>query len=330
MRKRRLFITLLFLLCLTIPTPKAYAETSKEMYVGGMPAGFMLNLDGVQVVAVSEVETTYGMIAPAKDSGILPGDIFTELNNSKVSTIHELDGILSESEGMSIPYKIKRDGSILDGIIHPVQDKNDKKYKLGILIRDCVSGVGTITCIEKDTAKFGSLGHAVYGENKEHLSVRDGKVYACSIVGVNKGVRGKAGELKGIFLNREPLGSATENKHTGIFGTYYDRINLPLVETASLSSVKIGKAEIYTTIDGEVPQKYSINIVKVDKNNKEDKNFVIKITDKKLIDITGGIVQGMSGSPIIQNGKLIGAITHVFVNDPTRGFGIGINEMFGS
>lgn len=330
MCKRRWLIILLFTFCISAPMPRASAECGTEMYVGGMPAGFMLNLDGVQVVAISDVETTYGVIAPAKESGILPGDIFTQLNEKKVSSIKELDGVLAESQGMSIPYQIKRDGNMLEGMISPAEDKNDRRYKLGILIRDCVSGVGTITCIDKQSGKFGSLGHAVYGENNEKITVRDGKVYACSIVGITKGVRGKAGELKGIFLNRDPIGKATENNQTGIFGTYQADRNLPIAQTLPVSKAKIGKAEIYTTIDGEKPKRYSISIVKVDRYNKDGKNFVVKITDKTLIDATGGIVQGMSGSPILQNGKLIGAITHVFINDPTRGYGIGINEMFGS
>lgn len=330
MSKRRWIITLLFLFCISTPTGHAEAYESKQMYVGGMPAGFMLNLEGVQVVSISEVETSYGVIAPANDSGILPGDIFTWLNDQKVTTIQDLDGVLEHSDGETISYTIQREGRELNGLIHPAQDKNDKRFKLGILIRDCVSGVGTITCIEKETGTFGSLGHAICDEYNKTLSVRDGKVYACSIVGVNKGIRGKAGELKGIFLNRDPIGKAMDNKQTGIFGTYNSVLDLPLVETNTIENVKIGKAEIYTTVDGEKPKKYAINIVKVDHNNKNEKNFVIKITDKALLEQTGGIVQGMSGSPIIQNGKLIGAITHVFINDPTRGYGIGIHEMFGT
>ena len=154
-------------------------------------------------------------------------------------------------------------------------------------------------------------------------------MFGCSIVGVLKGVRGKAGELKGMFLNEVSFGKAEKLCQCGIYGQInkdYDTSNLESA-TADSKQVKMGKATIYSTISGIFPQSYDIEIVKVDKNNKENKNYVIKITDDDLIDQTGGIVQGMSGSPILQEGKVVGAVTHVFLNDPTRGYGIDINRM---
>ena len=161
------------------------------------------------------------------------------------------------------------------------------------------------------------------------MRISDGNVYECTIIGINKGLRGKAGELRGMFLMDRPLGVAEKLCDCGIFGKIegnFNSSNLPCVN-ASSNEAKPGTAYIYSTINGVSPQKYKIEVIKVDKNNKENKNFVIKIVDKELIEETGGIVQGMSGSPIVQEGRLIGAVTHVFLNDPTRGFGIKIENM---
>ena len=167
-------------------------------------------------------------------------------------------------------------------------------------------------------------------ENKNSLGIADAKVYLCSVIGVNRGMRGKAGELRGLFMNDTSLGNAEKVCSTGLYGIFdknYDFSHCKLAEIAPLSEATIGKAVIYSTVDGTCPQEYEINIVKVDAGNRENKNFVIKVTDERLIEETGGIVQGMSGSPILQEGKLIGAVTHVFLNDPTRGYGIGIENM---
>ena len=202
-----------------------------------------------------------------------------------------------------------------------------------MLIRDELSGIGTVTYIEKGSGRFGSLGHAVCDEERDSLSIADASVYLCSIIGVNRGERGRAGDLKGLFLSDYKIASADKVCETGLYGTFddgYDCSALPTVEIAPLSAATIGSAVIYSTVDGTVPQAYDVAIAKVDPNNKQNKNFVIKVTDEELLRETGGIVQGMSGSPIVQDGKLIGAVTHVFLNDPTRGYGIGIEKMIGN
>ena len=213
--------------------------------------------------------------------------------------------------------------------VNAVKEKQTNRYKIGVLVRESVSGIGTVTYIDKNSGRFGALGHSVVGENNQEMQISDGSVYECSIVGVCKGVRGKAGELRGLFLNDKHFGSAEKLCDCGIFGQICSEFTVDdLTEAvASSAGARPGNAYIYSTVSGVSPKRYEIEIVKVDKNNRENKNYVIKITDDELIAETGGIVQGMSGSPIMQEGKLVGAVTHVFLNDPTRGYGIDIEQM---
>ena len=198
-------------------------------------------------------------------------------------------------------------------------------YKIGLFIREDLNGLGTVTFLT-DNGTFASLGHPVSNENGEIYSLRSGDVYESSIVGVNKAHRGKAGELKGLFLGTKPIGSITINTNVGLFGKITKFNPLEYVKI-SIGQAKIGKAEIVSTVDGQTPKKYEIDIVKIDNRIGNNKNYVIKVTDKDLLSYTGGILQGMSGSPIIQDGKIIGAVTHVFINDSARGYGININNM---
>lgn len=334
MRKyQRLTLFVLFALMITLSTFSAcfsaFADNT-EVYIGGIPAGFTLKLGGVQVVGVCEVLTQDGTKCPAKDADISVGDIIKSINGIKIESAQDLDAALKNDRRNGYTISIYRNGDTQSKNIYPAKDITNGKNKLGVLVRDSVSGIGTITYIEKNTLKFGSLGHPVLDENGECMNACGGKIYNCSIVNVVKGIRGKAGELKGIFLNDKPVATAEKNCASGIFGKFnedYDFSDFESVKIADANDVVQGKATIYTTIDGITPKKYSVSIIKVDKYNKQNKNFVVKITDNDLLENTGGIVQGMSGSPIIQNGKLIGAITHVFLNDSTRGYGISIENM---
>lgn len=333
MRKIRTWIVVFLLIFSVFFVPKAQAYASeREVYVGGMPAGFLMRLDGVQVVGFCGVVSEEGTASPSEEAGLKVGDVIVSFDGDEVNSSDDLEEALSSCGGDAASISYRRGKEKLSTQICPVKERASGTYKIGVLIRDTVSGIGTVTCIEKESGRFGALGHAVLGEDGELLQVANGKMYPCSIVNVNRGERGKAGELKGIFFNMTTLGTADRSGKTGIFGSFDMDIaqKMPSAKTASLTEVKPGKAEIYTTVDGVLPQKYAINIVKVDKSNKDNKNFVIKVTDERLLEISGGIVQGMSGSPILQNGKLIGAVTHVFLNDPTRGYGIGIDQMFGA
>ena len=299
------------------------------VYVGGMSAGFTLQAGGAQIIGLCEVMTATCAVSPALKAGLRAGDKIEKIGGISIETIAQLNEIIDKSRGKSLEIEIERHGETLLVVVQPVMDKATGRYKIGVLARDSVSGIGTVTYIDRSNGRFGSLGHSVENENKRQLTISNGVVYECNIVGISKGVRGKAGELRGMFLSNKTLGNAEKLCECGIFGTVSDTFQTDELMSAVASSqdVRPGSAYIYSTVSGVQPQRYEIEIVKVDKGNKENKNYVVKITDEKLIDETGGIVQGMSGSPILQNGKLIGAITHVFLNDPTRGYGIDIQTM---
>ena len=335
MRKLKFYIgTLLaaLFLCVGIFFPDSAIRAGaaeKEYYVGGMTAGFTLSAGGTEIIGLNEVVAEDGTYRPATDAGLRIGDCICAVDGICIKSISDLNAAMERSGGKEVVLIVKRAGDTAEIKLTPVREKKSGKYKIGVLIRDTLAGIGTVTYIEKETRKFGALGHAVCDENHNSLEISGVKVYLCSVVGVNKGSRGKAGELRGMFMGQQRA-RAEKVCSTGLYGKFeknYDFSRCETVLSAPISEATIGKAVIYSTIDGVCPQKYEIAIAKIDPNNKDNKNFVIKVTDEKLISETGGIVQGMSGSPIIQNGKLIGAVTHVFLNDPTRGYGIGIENM---
>ena len=284
----------------------------KEVYIGGMPAGFTMGLGGAQIVGVCEILTEDGTACPARQADLAVGDMILSYGGIKIESAADIDSALAVKGGESAEVVICRDHEEIRKEICPAKDIVCGKYKLGVLIRDSVSGIGTVTYIEKDTLRFGSLGHAVADESGEPMRLNAGSIYRCSIVNVIRGERGKAGELKGLFLNDKGIATADINCGSGIFGNFEKDYDFASLELAEISlNAQPGNAVIYTTVDGVTPQKYSIQIVKSDISNRQNKNFVIRITDKNLLDVSGGIVQGMSGSPILQDGKLVGAVTHV-------------------
>lgn len=308
------------------------AAQPSEVYIGGMPAGFTLGLEGAQVIGVCEILTRDGAACPARDAQLSVGDMIVEFNGVLIRSAEDIGAALKNYKGGAATITVKDGKESSKKQITPALDAVTGQFKLGVLIRDSIAGIGTVTYIEKDSHRFGSLGHAVTGNEGELMPISgEGSMYRCSIVNVVKGERGKAGELKGLFINDACVATADKNCETGIYGTFsaeYDYSALSTVEIGENASP--GKASIYATVDGLSPKEYSVSIVKVDAQNGQNKNFVLKVTDKELLEETGGIVQGMSGSPIVQNGKLVGAVTHVFLNDPTRGYGIAIENMFGN
>ncbi len=328
----KLVILFLLIICVfSFSTIYANAQT-EILYLGGFPAGFTLNTKTVEVIGICDVLTADGMQSPARDCGIRNGDIIESINGVKVESASDINKIISDEYKKYI-IEIVRDGEIIDLDIVPAKDLSSGSKRLGVLVKDTISGIGTVTYIDKANNKFASLGHPVADLNNNLIEINGGTVYNCLIYDVKKGVKGTPGELHGAFENNCVLGSAKINCACGIYGDLakgYDTSKLVQIEKGNVNDVTIGKACIYTTLRGNSVKKYDISIVKTDKDNKDNRNYVIKIEDKELLAGAGGIVQGMSGSPIVQNGKLVGAVTHVFVNDPTRGYGISIDKMMSS
>ncbi len=321
-RISKLLVFILILCSFLSLTPVSANET--EFYLGGNVLGFTVNTEGVNVVGVCDVVTSNGLVSPCKNAGIDVGDTILSLNENSVNTANDVAKALDGYQGGELVTKIESDGKIKLVDLIPAKDVLGE-YKLGIYLQDELTGLGTVTYYKSD-GSFGSLGHPVSNENGKIYSVVDGKVFNASVTGVNKPVRGRAGELKGMFLGDNSIGGISKNTKVGLFGKISDFNPSKRIKLALGKGVP-GRAQIYSTVDGTIPKFYDINIVKTDYISGSNKNFVISITDKNLLSYTGGILQGMSGSPIVQNGKLVGAVTHVFLNDGTRGYGIAINNM---
>ncbi len=309
----------------------AYAD-ERELYLGGFAAGFVLNTTTVEVVGICDVMTEDGIESPARDCGIKTGDIIEKVNGYEINSVSDLNAALCiPSKNCTI--QIERGGQSIDMNINPALDKISGQKKLGLLVKDSVNGIGTVTYIDKTNGTFASLGHPVADQSKKIMQINGGSIYTCAIYDVKKGLRGNPGELKGSIESDYMIGKASKNCECGIFGEIssdFDTSGLKKIKAAKINEVKMGKASIYSTVEANTTKEYEISIVKIDPLNKDNRNFVIKIDDENLINLSGGIVQGMSGSPIVQDGKLIGAVTHVFVNDPTRGYGISIDKMLNS
>ncbi len=317
------FSIVLLLFIANLSFINAYAK-EEYLYLGGFTCGFNLKTRGATVVGVTDVLTDDGVVSPSKCAGLEIGDIILSINGEVINGVSDLTNALNEFDGGFIITEILRHNTKKLFDVYPEKDINGK-YRIGVLLREDLQGLGTVTYIDEE-GNFGALGHPVADLNGRNYDVIKGEVYSSSIIGVNKAKRGKAGELKGMFIGDKPIGEITVNENVGLFGKFnnakdYNKVKMP-VGTAS-----VGKAQIVSTIDGQNAEKYDIEIVKTDYKKGNNKNLVIKITDKDLLNKTGGILQGMSGSPIIQNGKLVGAVTHVFLNDGSRGFGISINNM---
>ncbi len=305
------------------------AVVPENLCVGGMPFGVKFYSQGIIIVGFTEVETKNGVETPALDAGLQVNDIITHVNGSEVETAGEFVGLIESAEN-SIDVTYLRNGNKDTVSFIPSISKEDGKRKTGMWIRDTTAGIGTITFIIPETGEFAGLGHGICdAESGELLEMKRGTVVDVMISGISKGVCGTPGELKGYFTS-DKSGVLLGNTMSGVYGILstvpYDRIP-ETVEVATQDEVHTGEAYIWCTLDGNQPHKYSIDISEIHYSDKDNRSFSVEVTDKELLDKTGGIVQGMSGSPIIQDGKLVGAVTHVLINDPTRGYGIFIENM---
>ena len=306
-----------------------------QLVPGGNAIGVRLNTKGVLVVAVTDVIDANGeRKSPAKDAGLKVGDSILEINGTKVTDAEHVVGILNDIKDTKVEILVQRNKAEFLTESLPVKSIQDNCYRLGIWVRDKTSGIGTLTYYNKETNEFGALGHGIIDTDTGGLlSVEKGKIMNAKISKIEQGKKGTPGEIRGVFYEtKNLLGDISVNSPYGIYGTINgENLDSEYKEPMPIGfkeEVKEGKAYILSTVDNNKVEKFEIEITKVQQQSKIDqKSMIVKVTDSRLLEKTGGIVQGMSGSPIIQDGKLIGAITHVFVNDPTKGYGIYIEWM---
>lgn len=303
-------------------------EGSKnEVIVGGCFFGVKLYTDGVPVVGIEGFETESGTKAPAHDAGIKLGDVIKSINDVPVTTSEQVTAMISSSGGGRLNVRVLRDGKEKT-LTLKAEKGSDGIYRAGMWIRDSAAGIGTVTYVKERTLEFGGLGHGICDpETVSLMPMLRGSVSDIELSSVVKGKSGVPGEVKGAFRGGK-IGSLVKNTQTGVYGLFTE---LPSglgekMRLADESELKEGEALIRTSVSGKC-EDYTVKISKINCRADNGKSFVIEVTDKRLTDICGGIVRGMSGSPIIQNGKLIGAVTHVLVNDPTSGYGIFIGNM---
>jgi stage IV sporulation protein B len=309
---------------------------SPEIYVGGNIVGFSLNTEGVMIVGSNAVFTKEGSKEPIIASGLQEGDSIKAIEGKEISSIYDIDKIINNEKyaGKNIEISVLRNNEQFKCKITPALDIFTKKYKLGLWVKNSTSGVGTLTYVKKNNNRFGAVGHALVDANLGgNFKVSQGEVYLCNLLGIKKGSKNAPGELRSSMkLSDDSIGVADTNCKYGVYGNILNVNKLNLIDDYVLGgrmSIKPGNAKIYACLDDEGVKGYDIKIIKTNhQDSADEKSIVFKVTDKLLIEKTGGIIQGMSGCPIIQNDKLVGAVTHVFVNDPTKGFGVYVDWMY--
>ena len=301
----------------------------KVVIVCGTPFGVKMFTEGVLVVGFSKISCSKGNICPAVDSGLLEGDVLKEINGEKVFTNEEVAVFIENSEGKTLNFLIERNNEEIMISVTPEMLKDNSGYKAGFWVRDSSAGIGTLTFYDPENLSFAGLGHAVCDvDTGVILPFSSGEIVPAAITRIKKGTSGSPGELGGIFTGKDDLGTIKINNETGLYGTLDYKIEGIEMPVAHKQEIYEGSAVILSTVNGTDPEEYDIVIEKISlSDNSMTKNMVIRVVDEELLALTGGIVQGMSGSPIIQDGKLIGAVTHVFVNEPAKGYGIFIENM---
>ncbi len=321
-----------------IPDHEANSQQypEKMLYPGGQPVGILLRTDGILVVGQSPVTVDGVSVNPAEEAGIQAGDVITSVNGATITHDDQLALLVNQlgKQNQKVTLQIQRENKNMSKEITPVYCQDTKSYRIGLLIRDNAGGVGTLTFVDEATMEYGALGHMISNnENQSKINILKGKLVSADIQGIKKGLQGYPGEKIGRFVSNTSLGTIEKNTSAGIFG---EAANMDIlagsaynqaIPTAAPNEIVLGPAQILTAIDGNKVESFTVEIEKVMPSHRDGKGLVLKVTDPVLLEKTGGIVQGMSGSPIIQNGKIIGAVTHVFINDPTKGYGILIHDM---
>lgn len=323
----------LLLSLMGIPLRRVEVEVSEEkrLIPGGQAVGVAMRTEGVLIVGVADVQ---GSDSPARLCGLRPGDMIYRMNGQDVRSAEELTAIVSQSGGRGLQVDYLREGKQQSTVLTPLQDASTGAVRIGAWVRDSTAGVGTLSFYDPETGSYGALGHAITdGDTGQILSVGEGQILRADVVGVQKGLRGSPGELKGSFLrDAVTLGDIRRNNILGIYGQMDTTPSSALypegLPIGLRSGVHTGPATILSTVDASGVQAFDVEITRVNPQSEPaPKSMVIRVTDPDLLEKTGGIVQGMSGSPIIQDGRMVGAVTHVFVSDPTQGYGLYIDWM---
>ncbi len=297
----------------------------------GKAVGIKLFSDGVLVVGLSPVETEQGSCYPGRDCGLKEGDVITHINGEEVDTIEQVQAVVAQQRDTPLTIQAVRGQRQLQ-LTAEAAENSQGNYQLGVWLRDSMAGIGTMTFYDPESGIFGALGHGINDVDTAMLMpLESGSIMPASVSDVKKGESGSPGELHGQFDLKRDLGTLYANTNLGIFG----QMPLENLETqrkpipvASREEVEVGPATILSNIRGDEVEEFDIEIIKVYSPGENTRNLMIQVTDPELLDVTGGIVQGMSGSPILQNGRLVGAVTHVLVNDAARGYGILAENMF--
>lgn len=300
----------------------------------GNLVGLKLYTKGVLVVGVSEIKGEDNKIyKPYEDAGIEQGDCIIEINQEQIETTDELIACVSKAKGKDLEITYIKNGETLKTKMTPVKASKNT-YKIGLWVRDAAAGVGTLSFYEPSTNSFAALGHGIQDVDTEELvDIVSGEFVIADIVDIKKGVENNPGRIEGTIEDSKQIGEIYSNTEYGVYGFTNNKnelniANIQEVEVASRSEIKAGKASIICTLENNVRKEYEVEIEKVYINNNENnKSMVVKVTDEELIEKTGGIIQGMSGSPILQNGKMIGVLTHVFVSNPQKGYGVFADTM---
>ncbi len=309
---------------------KVNVSEERMLIPGGQAVGIALATRGVMVVGVSDVAGQ----SPAQAAGLRPGDVIETVNGENIETSQALIALIQKTGTAPLHITFRRDNELKNATLSPLADGNTGSYRIGAWVRDSTAGVGTLSYYDPASQSYGALGHAILdADTGKLLSVRMGALMEADIISVKRGQRGAPGELRGSFLrNQRMLGDIQMNTTLGIYGQAEKQLSNPLypdgLPVGYQESVEEGPAQILSTVDGNGIRAYDVEIVRtVRQLSPAPKSMIIKVTDEELLEKTGGIVQGMSGSPIIQNGRIVGAVTHVFVDNPTQGYGVYIEWM---
>ena len=320
LKKIKSKILLLILIIMIFPIQVlAYSE---YIIAGGENIGIELNAQGTLIVGTYKINERN----PADEAGLRIGDMITEINNASVSNIEEMLEKIGTSETITLSYI--RGNKKYSTTLNLIKDNNDI-LKTGLYVKDSITGIGTLSFIDPNTKLYGALGHEIIEKSTgQKLEIKDGKIYNSTVTSITPSNNGSPGEKNARYDSEIVYGNVNENTSSGIFGYYTDDIpNKKLYKVATANDIKTGSAKILTVLDDNQVKEYNINIISLSKEDKNTKNILFEITDPELLEKTGGIVQGMSGSPIIQGDYIIGAVTHVVVDNPKRGYGIFIVNM---